>query len=269
MAGKTLIVYSTKNGISAEAAYYISDSLKTTFNMNVTVLDLKNGLPDIVSFQNIIVGGGVKKENVYNAAVDFLENNFEDRNVALYFCCEDEENPTTQSTKENIKKALAKNQFLKLIDVAAFGSCMLTKERAVMDALNIKKAREWAVKVGKKFSIRSQIDLLKVVLPENVFQFFTELERNTGITANCLVDFAEKLQTIPVESVRFHFQRQDFQRWFKNTVGDEELATRIDHINIWVHGENLKEVVSQAVQNRVTELTKSSPARTTVHRTRA
>ena len=268
MVGKTLTVYSTKNGITAEAAYSIADSLKTTFNMDVTVLDLKNGLPDIISFQNIIVGGGIKNTNIYDEAVDFLENNFEDRNVALYFACEDEEIPTTQSTKEYIKKALAKNQLLKLVDVAAFGCFMLPKGSAVMDALNMKKAREWAIKVGKKFNIRAQKDLISTVPLENVFQFFTELDRNTGITANSTVDFAEKLQTIPIESVIFHFQRQDFQRWFKNTVGDEELAKRIDHINIWVHDENLKEVVSQMVQNRITELTKTSPARTTVHNAR-
>jgi len=57
--------------------------------------------------------------------------------------------------------------------------------------------------------------------------------RCTGMTASSAVEFAEKLQIIPLESVMFHFQRQDFQKWLKNTVGDEELAKRIDQIKAW------------------------------------
>ena len=156
MTGKTLIVYSTKTGINAEAAHAIADALKTTYNMDVTVVDLKNGPPDITPFQNIIVGGGVRSTSVYDEAVDFLEKNFEDKNVALYFCCEDEENPKMQSTEDNTKKVLAKNKSLKPIDVAAFGGCMITQGRAVMDDLNMNRVRDWAIELGKKFNTLSQ-----------------------------------------------------------------------------------------------------------------
>jgi hypothetical protein len=44
------------------------------------------------------------------------------------------------------------------------------------------------------------------------FHFLTELGKNTGVTATSMVEFAEKLQKIPVQSVTFHFQRQDFQK---------------------------------------------------------
>ena len=102
------------------------------------------------------------------------------------------------------------------------------------------------------------LNLLKTVPFENGFHFFTELGKYTGITAIGTVEFAEKLQMIPVQSVAFHFQRQDFQRWFKITVGDEELAQRIDQINLWTHDdENLRKKLSETVQNRITELTKS------------
>ena len=74
------------------------------------------------------------------------------------------------------------------------------------------------------------LNLLNTVPFENGFQFYTELGKNTGITASSTVEFTEKLQIVPIQSVTFHFQRQDFQRWFKNTIGDEELAKRIDQI---------------------------------------
>ena len=78
------------------------------------------------------------------------------------------------------------------------------------------------------------------------------------MTASSAVEFAEKLQIIPIESVMFHFQRQDFQKWFINVIGNEELAKRIDQINVWVHDdEKLRKDISETVQNRISELTKS------------
>jgi hypothetical protein len=102
------------------------------------------------------------------------------------------------------------------------------------------------------------LNLLNTVPFENGFHFFTELGKNTGITARSTTEFGEKLQIVPIQSVTFHFQRQDFQKWLKNTIGDEELAKRIDQINAWVHEENLRKELSKTVQNRITELTKSS-----------
>jgi menaquinone-dependent protoporphyrinogen IX oxidase len=258
MTGKILIVYSTKSGINEEAAHAVADVLKTVYSIDVTVADLRNGQPDITPFQNIIVGGGVKNTSVYGEAVDFLEKDFGGRSVAVYFCCEDEENPKTQSTEDNTRKALAKNKSLRPVDVAAFGGCMLRQGRPVMDDQNMNRVREWAMELGKKFNTQSQ-PLLNTVPFEKRFQFYTEPGKNTGIAATSTFEFAEKLRVVPIQSVVFHFQRQDFQSWFKNTIGDEELAKRIDHVNLWTHDdEHLRRELSKTVQNRITELTESS-----------
>jgi len=259
MIGKTLIVFSTIRGLNDEVAHIIADVLKATYNMDVTVADLGKGPPDITPFQNIIVGGGGGGNIVYDEAVDFMEKDFEGRNVALYFLCEDGENPTAERTEANQKKLLAKNKSLKPIDVAAFGGCLISQSRLVMKDQNMDKVKEWAAELGKKLNTQSQpLNLLKTVPSEYSFQFFTELEKNTGITASSTFEFAEKLQTIPIQSVTFHFQRQDFQRWFKITVGDEELAHRIDLINVWTRDdENLRKKLFETVQNRIAEFTKS------------
>jgi hypothetical protein len=93
---------------------------------------------------------------------------------------------------------------------------------------------------------------------ENGFHFFTEHGKYTGITATSTVEFAEKLQIIPIESVMFHFQRRDFQKWLSDTIVDEELARRIDQIKEWSSDENLRKELFKTVHNRITELTKSS-----------
>jgi alpha-amylase len=97
-------------------------------------------------------------------------------------------------------------------------------------------------------------DLLRSVSYEKGFHFFTEHGKYTGITACSTVEFAEKLEIVPIESVMFHFQRQDFQKWLRNTIGDEKLAKRIDHIEAWSSNENLRKELFTTVHNRITEL---------------
>ena len=110
--------------------------------------------------------------------------------------------------------------------------------------------------ITKKQPIEKQknLNLLNTVKFENGFHFFTERGKFTGITATSTVEFAEKLQTIPVQSVTFHFQHQDFQKWLKNTIGDEELVKRIDQIKVDPQEEELRKELSQTVQNRIAEL---------------
>jgi alpha-amylase len=102
---------------------------------------------------------------------------------------------------------------------------------------------------------RKNLNLLNIVPFENGFHFFTELGKYTGITASSTVEFAEKLQIVPIQSVTFHFQRQDFQKWLKNTVGDEELAKRIDQIRAWAPSDqNLRKELFKTVHTRIAEL---------------
>ncbi|MCW4054619.1 MAG: DUF5752 family protein [Candidatus Bathyarchaeota archaeon] len=119
------------------------------------------------------------------------------------------------------------------------------------------------IAVTKKLALsKSKRQILLGTVPyEKGFHFFTEHGKYTGITATSLVEFAEKLKTIPVQSVTFHFQRQDFQKWLKNLVGDEELAKRIDQIKEWPSfssDEDLRKELFKVVQTRISQLTKTS-----------
>jgi len=98
--------------------------------------------------------------------------------------------------------------------------------------------------------------LLNSVRYEKGFHFFTEPGRYTGITAISLSEFAKDLDTVPGESVKFHFQRKDYQKWLIDVVGDEELAKRIDMIEMtpMFSDEDLRMELSKTVQNRIAEL---------------
>ena len=112
------------------------------------------------------------------------------------------------------------------------------------------------IAITKKQTIEKQKNpnLLNSVPYENGFHFYTELGKYTGITACSTVEFAEKIQTIPIQSVIFHFQRQDFQKWLKNTIGDEELSKKIDQIKAGIQDENLRKELFKTAQNRIAEL---------------
>ena len=68
---------------------------------------------------------------------------------------------------------------------------------------------------------------LRTVPFESGFHFYTAIGNYTGITATNLSEFAAKLKTIPAESISFHFQRKDFQKWIQYTIKDAALAERI------------------------------------------
>ena len=76
------------------------------------------------------------------------------------------------------------------------------------------------IAITKKQTLKEseRLKLLNTVPFESSFHFYTELGKYTRITASSTVEFAEKLQTIHMCSVTFHFQRQDFQKWFKNIM---------------------------------------------------
>ena len=46
----------------------------------------------------------------------------------------------------------------------------------------------------------------------------------------------------------------DLRKWFKNIVGDEKIAKRIDHIKAGIQDEELGKKLSKTVQNRIAEL---------------
>ena len=100
----------------------------------------------------------------------------------------------------------------------------------------------------------NNLNLLRTVPFESGFHFFTELGKYTGITACSTVELAEKLQIVPIESVTFHFHRQDFQKWLKNTISDEVLSMRIDQVMAQPSDEYLRKDLFKTVHQRITEL---------------
>jgi len=98
------------------------------------------------------------------------------------------------------------------------------------------------------------VKILSTVLHDKGFHFFTDLGCNTGETAMSLEAFAQKLERINADSVKFHSQRKDFQNWIQTTVGDGVLAERLNHINGQLPVEDLRSELVKSVQKRLSQL---------------
>ena len=108
----------------------------------------------------------------------------------------------------------------------------------------------------------SKIDASKILrsVPfEQGFHFNTEKGVYIGLTSVSLSDFASKLETIDENSILFHYPRGDFQKWIKETLGDEELADRMCFIKRDISGEQLRSQLLKMVQKRLTELKTQLP----------
>ena len=105
-------------------------------------------------------------------------------------------------------------------------------------------------KVGKETAQK----ILATVPYEHGFRFFTEIGKFTGETAVNLFSFYEELRTIENQSIKFHFQRRDFQKWIETTLNDHELASRIDKIPSGLSDEDLKKTLLETVLAHLTKL---------------
>lgn len=110
----------------------------------------------------------------------------------------------------------------------------------------------------KKAKSRIDSDLAsripRTVPMSEAFLFFTDIGQYEGEFARSLLDFSEKLKTIPLKSIEFHFRRGDFEKWTRETLGDEHLAKRISKIGISKHGEELRTTIQGIVKSRLDQL---------------
>jgi alpha-amylase len=103
------------------------------------------------------------------------------------------------------------------------------------------------------------LEILRTVPYEKGFHFYTAPGNFTQETATSIDTFEKKLQIIPTNSVKFHLQRGDFQKWIEDTIGDNELAKRISLIKLTLPAEDLRKELLATVQRRLTELRRELP----------
>jgi len=107
-------------------------------------------------------------------------------------------------------------------------------------------------KIDKKLAL----NILSSLPLEKAFHFHIGVNQYSGVYANNLKDFYDKIQKIDLKSIEFHLPRRDFESWVRD-LGDPELSKRISLIRgTGLSGENLRKEVYETVKSRYEELAK-------------
>jgi len=117
-----------------------------------------------------------------------------------------------------------------------------------LQATKKKKEREISPALAKK--------ILRTVPPSEAFYFFTGIGEYAGVYATSLDNFCNKIKLMELKSVLFHFDRQDFEKWIKGTIGDAILADKISKIKNSINREEYRTEIHRIVEQRLSQLKK-------------
>jgi len=99
-------------------------------------------------------------------------------------------------------------------------------------------------------------NILGSLFLEEAFHFYYDLDQHSGVHADSLNDFVDKIQTVDLKSIEFHFPRSDFELWIRS-LGDIELSKKLGLLRLRnLSGENLRKEICETVKCRCEELAK-------------
>ena len=96
--------------------------------------------------------------------------------------------------------------------------------------------------------------ILSPVPYEQGFHFFMTDGHYSGETATSLCIFLRDMERVDIQSIRFHFERGDFEKWIEVTLGDDELARKVSKIVKNLSDEKLRKALVDVVQERISQL---------------
>jgi hypothetical protein len=104
--------------------------------------------------------------------------------------------------------------------------------------------------------IRHLHKYLRAPLPAPKRFYFHDVSgRYLGRVAANLWEFCQALNDVPLDTLRFHLTRGDYERWILDVLRDEELARRIRKLGGRnLDGNELRRALSDTVANRYDEL---------------
>ena len=152
---KTLIAYVSKGGATEQSARKIADVLRSKYQLEVDLVDLKEQkAPALTSFRNIVIGGGVRGGRVYGKALKFLENDLDGKRVAFFVSSSWAGTPGSYDNAKAkfVENNLAKHPKINPVSTEAFGGRIRYFRKTMLDNTDMSKVEAWAEELGKKFT---------------------------------------------------------------------------------------------------------------------
>ncbi len=115
---------------------------------------------------------------------------------------------------------------------------------------------------GKKAIGMPQVDknvamnILSSLPLERAFHFYYDIDQYSGVHADSLKDFVDKIQNVDLKSIEFHIPRGDFEHWI-SSLGDLELSKKLGLLRTAnLSGEDLRKELYETTNSRYEELKK-------------
>jgi hypothetical protein len=101
--------------------------------------------------------------------------------------------------------------------------------------------------------LHTSLEKSKQVAP---FHFYVDIGKYAGLSAASYEDFLRTIKQVNVESLNFHLERGDFEKWATDVLRDKKLTEEIAKIrNKKLRGLTLRNRLNRTVSNRLKELT--------------
>ena len=98
--------------------------------------------------------------------------------------------------------------------------------------------------------------ILAPVSAEKAFHFYYGIDQHSGVYADSLKDFVDKIQNIDLKCIEFHVPRKDLECWV-SSLGDQELSKKLQLLRMKrLSGETLRKELYETVNSRYEELEK-------------
>ena len=108
--------------------------------------------------------------------------------------------------------------------------------------------------ITEKGQIASKI--LDSVPSGGEFKFYLGIDRFTGIEANSIESFIDRIKTVRLESLEFHLLRNDFGTWIVEFFKDKELAKKLEIKDSELKSENLRTALLLVIEERYGDFAK-------------
>jgi menaquinone-dependent protoporphyrinogen IX oxidase len=147
VGNKTLIAYETKSGATEESTQKILQVLRSKYQLDVDIVDLKEQKSiDISVYSNNVVGGGLRAGKVYDKALKFLERDLSGKKVAFYISSGDAGTPEKYANAKAkfLEGTLAKYPNVNPMATEAFGGHAKILGKTIVDNLDLERVGAWA-----------------------------------------------------------------------------------------------------------------------------
>jgi hypothetical protein len=97
------------------------------------------------------------------------------------------------------------------------------------------------------------IRTLRTLSNKEAFYFYENIGKPTGQSAKNLQEFLDRVESVKLESLVFHLERDDFKNWIAKTLEDLTLARRIEMLPVEDNNQ-LRTKIRETIRARLAEL---------------